>query len=102
MNYLDVVATQIRDQLPTELIPESDADDLFRAYAVLALAKGTEVSREDVHHAWVGWMLSRGQEHESMVPFVELDAKTQAEDSPFVTAIRHVAALGRRRDDGLA
>ncbi|MGA2471107.1 MAG: hypothetical protein ABSG64_10495 [Solirubrobacteraceae bacterium] len=95
MTYLDVVASQIRDKLPGELIPESGGDDLFRAYAVLALAKGEDVSRADVHHAWVAWMLSRGEEHESMVPFAELDAETQSEDSPFVAAIRSVAKTHR-------
>ena len=92
MNYLDVVAIRIRDQVPSNMLPEHDSTDLFRGYALLALTKGTAVSREDVHNAWVAWMLSRGEQHESMVPFAELDASTQNEDSPFVTAIRSVAA----------
>ncbi len=36
-------------------------------------------------------MLDRGQAHESMVPFTELSAETQAEDSPFMVAVRTVA-----------
>jgi hypothetical protein len=91
VNYLDVVAERIRHQLPADLIPESDSTDLFRGYAVLALTKGATVSREDVHNVWVAWMLTRGQQHESMVPFADLDRQTQNEDSPFVAAIRHVA-----------
>ena len=58
---------------------------------VLLLAKGEEVTREDVHNAWVAWMLDKGEAHESMVPFAELSAETQAEDSPFMAAVRAVA-----------
>jgi hypothetical protein len=49
------------------------------------------ISAEDVHNAWVAWMVSKGVEHESIVPFSELPAATQTEDSPFVLAIRSVA-----------
>ena len=58
---------------------------------MLLLAKGQEVTREDVHNAWVAWMLERGETHESMVPFAELSAETQAEDSPYMVAVRTVA-----------
>ena len=64
---------------------------LFLLYAVLLLAKGEDVTREDVHNAWVAWMEFNGEEHKSMVPFTELPPDTQAEDSPFVIAIRSVA-----------
>jgi hypothetical protein len=37
-------------------------------------------------------MSSRGEHHESMRPFDELPQNTQAEDSPFVLAIRRVAS----------
>ena len=72
-------------------MPDEDTSDLFLAYAVLLLAKGEAVTREDVHNSWVAWMESKGEEHESMVPFAELPLGTQGEDSPFVLAIRSVA-----------
>jgi hypothetical protein len=97
VNYLDAIAQSIRNQIPPELLPDGDTADLFRAYAVLALTCGAEATREDVHNSWVAWMLSRGQNHESMVPFSELDAATQNEDSPFVAAIRTAAGGGQRR-----
>jgi hypothetical protein len=57
-------------------------------YALLALAKGAEVSAEDVHNAWVAWMQEQDPDHRSLKPFQELDPDTQAADEPFVIAIR--------------
>ncbi len=91
MTYLKHLADEIRQAVPTDVMPDEETDDLFVLYAVLLLAKGGGVTREDVHNAWVAWMLARGGEHDSLVPFSELDAETQAEDSPFVRAIREVA-----------
>lgn len=61
---------------------------LFLIYAVFARAKGQAVSREDVHDAWVTWMAAEGESHESMRAFGELEPSVQAEDNPFVAAIR--------------
>ena len=96
MTYLEELAEEIRKAVPEQTLPSEGAKGLFTIYAVLLLAKGEAASREDVHNAWVAWMLSKGvRDHESLVPFPDLDPATQAEDSPFVTAIRTVAA--RRR-----
>lgn len=91
MTYLDALAEDIRKAVPPAAMPDEDTSDLFLAYAVLLLAKGEAVTREDVHNSWVAWMESKGEEHESMVPFAELPLGTQGEDSPFVLAIRSVA-----------
>ena len=91
--YIDEVATAIRAAVPPEVLPEGDASGLFRLYAVLLLAKGEGVERADVHNAWVAWMAERDSDHEALVPFAELDTATQEEDSPYVLAIRRVAAL---------
>lgn len=97
MNYLDELAQQIKGQLDDEELPQGETNNLFRMYAVLVLAKGTEVTREDVHNAWVTWMLSKDQQHESMVPFAALPNDVKNEDSPFVRAIREVARSTRQR-----
>ena len=89
--YLNDIARAIRGEVPEDALPEGTTLALFRLYAVLLLAKGAEVTAEDVHNAWVAWMASQDAEHDSLVPFSELDAETQAEDSPFVAAIRVVA-----------
>jgi len=94
VTYLDPIAEAIKQQVPKDALPAEDATDLFRAYAVLLLAKGEDVTRRDVHNAWVAWMTTRGKRHPSMRPFEELPEDTKAEDSPFVNAIRHVARLG--------
>lgn len=91
MTYLEGLAEQVRLAVPSDALPDDDTSGLFLIYAVLLLAKGEEVTREDVHNAWVAWMTGKGEEHESMVPFANLPRHTQAEDSAFVVAIRTVA-----------
>jgi len=94
VTYLDDIAADIRNAVPKDALPDEDTVGLFLSYAVLLLAKGVDVTREDVHNAWVAWMSAKGEgdeSHESMVPFSELPPETQAEDSPFVVAIRRVA-----------
>lgn len=97
MTYLDALADEIRGAVATDALPDGDTSSLFRIYAVLLLAKGEEVTREDIHNAWVAWMLDKGEMHKSLVPFSDLDAETQAEDSPYVVAIRTVAQRDARQ-----
>jgi hypothetical protein len=92
MNYVEELAVMVREEMPTELIPEEDAGSLFLLYALLIRVKGSSVVAADVHDAWSVWMTSRGQVHESLVPFSNLPPKTKAEDDPFVDAIRRVAS----------
>ena len=89
--YLDDLAEAIRAAVPPEALPAGDTLALFRGYAVLLLAKGAQVTRADVHNAWVAWMAGQDSGHESLVPFSDLDPETQAEDSPYVVAIWAVA-----------
>ncbi len=91
MTYLDVVAKDIWSEVPKDALPDEDAADLFLIYAVLLLAKGQDVTQEDVHNAWVAWMSGRRAGHETMIPYGDLPPDAQSEDSPFVTAIRVVA-----------
>ena len=60
MTHLDAVASDIRGAVPSDALPNEDTSSLFLLYAVLLLAKGEEVTREDVHNAWVAWMESSG------------------------------------------
>lgn len=92
MTYLDDTAQAIKARVPREALPEGDTQTLFRIYAVLALAKGSQVDAEDVHNAWVVWMAERDPRHSSIKPFQELDANTRRSDDPYVGAIRSVAA----------
>lgn len=89
--YLDELARAIRREVPEDRLPAGDTTELFRMYAVLLLAKGEQVTRADVHNAWVAWMAASEPSHDALVPFERLDAQTQSEDSPFVVAIRTVA-----------
>ena len=91
MTYISRLADSIRSEVPDELLPEGDTNTLFLLYAVLLLAKGEEVTQEDVHNAWSAWMTARGEQHEALVPFKELPPSRRAEDGPYVSAIRRVA-----------
>lgn len=90
--YIDQLARAIRAATPRGALPdEPDLDALYRLYALLARVKGTAVTASDVHDAWSVWMLSRGDAHESVVPFEALPSDTQSEDEPFAEAIREVS-----------
>ncbi len=95
MMYLDELGAEIRGEVDPRKVPYGDTEQLFRMYAVLLLAKGVHVTAEDVHNVWAAWMAGFNPSHEAVLPFNELDASTQAEDAPFVIAIKRVAA--RRR-----
>lgn len=80
--------------MPPDRLPDGDTVALFRIYAVLALAKGADVSAEDVHNAWAVWMAETDPGHASLRPFRELDADTQRSDEPFVQAIKEAVLRG--------
>ena len=93
-NYIDALARAIRRRVPSSVLPEQPCDDLFLIYAVLLLAKGNDVTREDVHNGWAAWMSRIDPNHESLTPYAELPAGTRAEDEPFLSAI-HAEARSR-------
>lgn len=86
------LAEEIRREVPQDLLPDHDTTPLMLMYAVLARAKGTTVSAEDVHDAWCAWMATTDADHTSIVPFEDLEPDVQALDEPFADAIRRVAA----------
>ena len=98
MNYLDHIARDIERAIPAQTRPADDAQAMYRLYALLVLTRGTGTSLADVHNAWSVWMLERGMDHESLVPFEELPAEVQREDEPFQRAIISIAQrLDRKR-----
>jgi hypothetical protein len=90
-NYIEQVATQIRDLIDPAILPKEGLDQLFASYALLALSKGTDVSNEDVHDAWSTWATEFDPGNDSIVPYSELSIDVQAEDTVFRNAIRAVA-----------
>lgn len=99
MSYLEDIASEIAGELG-ESGADEDRRQLFLLYALLVLVKGSGATRRDVHDAWATWLTWRGEDHESLIPFEDLDAATQAEDEPYVQAIHRVAARRERRLDG--
>ena len=97
MTYLDDLATEIGRHVPEDALPNGDTRSLFRLYALLALAKGSNVSAADVHNAWAAWMQEREPNHRSIKPYEDLDERTQASDDPYVEAIRTVASQLKAR-----
>jgi hypothetical protein len=91
MNYVDDLAEAIRRAVPAQLLPDGDVDDLFRIYAVLAMAKGQSVALEDVHDAWSAWMSRHQPAHPSLKPLAQLPPDIRQADEPYLDAIRTVA-----------
>jgi hypothetical protein len=88
-DHVTALARTIRGHVQANERPGTgDELQLFRIYAVLALAKGVAVGPEDVHDAWCAWMAERDPEHAALLPFRELNADQQALDEPLVRAIR--------------
>ena len=94
-NYIERLARQIRDEVDPNKLPDAETASLFRLYAVLALAKGVAVTREDVHDAWSAWMSGTDPDHESLKPYHDLTADVQMQDQPYVEAIHAVASRFR-------
>ena len=65
---------------------------LFRMYAVLLIALGAAVTADDVHNAWVCWMLAEDPGHPALVPYSQLPRSVAAQDDDYVAAIRAVAS----------
>ncbi|WP_445513770.1 RipA family octameric membrane protein [Stenotrophomonas sp. 3(2025)] len=89
--YLDELASAILARIPEGRMPHEDTKELLKIYAVLARAKGTDVTCSDVHDAWSAWMSGRDPSHESLVPFEVLPDHVKAEDAIFADAIRAAA-----------
>ena len=72
---------------------ETGFTDAFRLrlYALLALAKGADTTPEDVHGAWVLWMVERNSRHRLLVPFDQLPSGVQELERSTVEAIHKVA-----------
>jgi len=89
--YLEDIAAVIRSHIPTDRMPTENANELLLSYAVLLRAKGRGVTQSDIHDAWSAWMSTRSGEHESLVPFEDLDSDVKAEDQVFATAVHKAA-----------
>lgn len=98
LSYIERDAALVRACLPEGTEVPSGSEELFRIYAVLLRAKGADTTAADVHDAWSAWMAGSDPEHESIAPFSELDSDTQAEDGPFLSAIRRAAGLRGRAE----
>lgn len=68
-------------------------DDLLDLYTLLAVARGTDTTLEDVHDAWAVWRNKTEPQHHSLIPFSMLTEKIQKYDRPYQEAI-HAAAHG--------
>src|SRR5947209_13516509 len=91
LSYLDDIAAEIERRVDPRVLPGGETRELFRLYAVLALAKGPAVQAADIHDAWVAWQLGRDADHPSIKPFDRLDPETRPADEPFVKAVREAA-----------
>lgn len=95
MNYLDKLAAEIQRTAEPDSNPPDEDLPLYRQYAVLLLAKGKEVTLEDVHNAWAAWASDHEPESRHIIPFKELSLGVQRKDQIYVDAIHEVAELMR-------
>lgn len=91
MNYLDLLAAEIQRAADPEAKPPDDDLPLYRLYAVLLLAKGNNVTAEDVHNAWAAWASEHEPQSRHLLPFKELSLQVQKKDQSYVDAIHEVA-----------
>lgn len=91
VNYLDKIAAEIQRTADPEALPPDEDLPLYRLYAVLLLAKGQDVTVEDVHNAWTAWASDHDPENRSLLPFKELSLGVQRKDQMYVEAIHEVA-----------
>ena len=91
-SYIRTIAQQIRARVGQSSANDR-LDDLFNSYAVLALAKGGQVTNRDVHNAWSAWATKYEPDNISLVPFGELSREIQEVDTLFAKAIRDVAMV---------
>lgn len=91
--YLDKIAIEIQRTADPNTVPR-DADlPLYRLYAVLLLAKGQDVTAEDVHNAWAAWASEHEPENRNVLPFKELSLRVQRKDQLYVDVIHQLAAV---------
>jgi len=72
-------------------MPDENAEELLRLYAVLLRAKGTDITESDIHDAWSAWMSTRDESHESLVTYEDLTPEVRDADGVFASAVREAA-----------
>jgi hypothetical protein len=91
-DFISEIAVEIRAAVDPKAAPEHpEGLRLFRLYALLALVKGDKTSREDVHNAWIVWMVEVDGDHDALKPYGELTDEQRNQDQPFLDAIHEVA-----------
>jgi hypothetical protein len=91
LHYLDRLAAAIAHAAAAGTPVPPAHWPLYRLYAVLVLAKGTAVTAEDVHNAWVAWASEHQPASPYLVPYGELPGPLQDLDGPYLAAIHAVA-----------
>ena len=91
MTYLDDLAHHIRRHVPPGTSVPDSADRLFVLYAVVLRAKGATATASDVHDAWSAWTQECNPGHDALQPYDSLSPDVQAEDAPFLAAIKAAA-----------
>lgn len=89
--YLDDLAAKIRAHIPEDRMPDGNAEELLRMYAVLLRAKGADVTLSDIHDAWSAWMATRDGGHASLLAYENLPEAVRQEDRVFAMAVRRAA-----------
>lgn len=89
--YLDKIAIDISKSADSDAIMSDEDLPLYRIYAVLLLAKGQDVTAEDVHNAWAAWACVYEPDSQNIIPFKELSHRVQQKDKLYVDTIHKVS-----------
>jgi hypothetical protein len=89
-SYIDKIAVEIRRSAEPNAASADEDLSLYRIYAVLLLAKGRDVTAEDVHNAWAAWASEHEPESWSLLPFKEIPIRVQCKDKYYVDVIHKV------------
>jgi hypothetical protein len=90
-DFITDLAERIRASVSLQ---EDHPEDLrlYRLYALLALVKGADTTCEDVHNAWIVWMVEIDGSHDALTPFSQLSEEQREQDQPFVDAIHSITS----------
>lgn len=85
MTYIERLITEIQEEFPR--LPA----ELVDLYAAIVLAKGLDLTNEDVHDAWAIWKNRTFPEHRSIIEYDKLTPEVQDLDTKYTRGLVHAA-----------
>jgi hypothetical protein len=87
MTYIERLIAEILTEFP-KLEGKPELVDL---YAAIVLAKGIDLTNEDVHDAWAIWQNRIRPDHRSIIEYDKLTPEVQDLDTKYTRGLVHAA-----------